>query len=101
MLTNANEKEQKNAKKYCCKICDYSSKNKTDWRRHFTTTKHKMLTNANEKEQKVAKVFVCESCSKEYKHKSSLCRHKTKCKKRQKTVSIKSSQLIFLSIFSL
>ena len=70
------------AKKYRCKICDYACRNKFDWKKHLSTTKHKngnkMVTNGNKKSPPLLK-FKCENCEKEYKFRSGLCRHKKKC----------------------
>ena len=41
------KKRKKTQKKYYCKKCDFTSKNKTDFNRHLSTTKHKMVTNGN------------------------------------------------------
>ena len=92
------KKTQKNAKKrltgekkvkYCCKICDYSTSNKTDYHRHLKTQKHKNKiftgnpilekTLFSKKTQKV-EYFSCE-CGKKFKSKSGLWKHNKKCKK--------------------
>ena len=36
------KKFQKSSKKFYCKKCDYSSNRESQWRRHLSTTKHKM-----------------------------------------------------------
>ena len=81
-----NKKTQKNAS-YLCEICSFKTDNKTDYKRHLTTPKHKnnvnLITNNNEKTQKNAKL-VC-SCGNEYKFKSGLCAHKKKCIKKEET----------------
>ena len=77
---------QKSPKKYSCKNCHYASKNKFDFDKHLTTTKHKMITNDNKKSQKVAKLS-CE-CGKQYKFKSGLSRHQKKCLFKTKRESI-------------
>ena len=90
------KKTQKNAKKrltgekkvkYCCKICDYSSSNKTDYNRHLKTQKHKNKifvgnpilekTLFSQKTQKVV-YFSCD-CGKKFKSKSGLWKHNKKC----------------------
>ena len=53
-----NKKTQKNAS-YLCEICSFKTDNKTDYKSHLTTPKHKnnvnLITNNNEKTQKNAK----------------------------------------------
>lgn len=74
------KKPQKNRKKFYCKKCDFSSRDKKDWKRHLSTRKHlndnKMITNDNNLEK-----FQCEFCDKIYKYKSGLSRHRSKCLK--------------------
>ena len=69
--------------KYYCQKCDYTSKNKSNFEKHLSTTKHKngntMVTNGNKKLQHVLK-FKCKNCKKVYKFRSGLCRHKKNCK---------------------
>jgi hypothetical protein len=69
---------QKSPKKYSCKKCHYTSRNRFDFDKHLTTTKHKMVTNGNEKSPKVARL-TCD-CGRNYKFKSGLSRHQKKCK---------------------
>ena len=70
-------KPQKTAKKYHCKKCDFTSRDKKDWKRHLSTTKHKNDNNGN----KVDNNYICGRCEKIYKFKSGLSRHKKKCEK--------------------
>tara|TARA_Y100000389_G_C17470108_1_gene529617 strand:- start:2739 stop:3659 length:921 start_codon:yes stop_codon:yes gene_type:complete len=74
------KKPQKNRKKFYCKKCDFSSRDKKDWKRHISTRKHlndnKMITNDNNLVK-----FQCEFCDKTYKYKSGLSRHRAKCLK--------------------
>ena len=73
-----NKKLQKNFKKYHCKKCDYTSRNKNDFRRHLSTTKHKMdnapITRITQKAP-----YHCMVCDKNYKYASGLSKHKKKC----------------------
>lgn len=71
-----NLKNEKNANKYTCEICDFSSSKLSNYNKHLLTPKHKRLTNPNEKEP--LSMYVCE-CGRKYKHMSSLCNHKKKC----------------------
>ena len=68
---------QKSPKKYCCKKCHYTSRNKYDFTKHISSTKHQMVTNGNKKSPKVAKL-TCD-CGKQYKFRSGLSRHKKTC----------------------
>ena len=72
------KKLQKVAKKYCCKKCDYTSKNKSNFLKHLGTTKHQMVTNGNQKVAKSCK-SICGNCGRIYKYKSGLSRHKKRC----------------------
>ena len=38
---------KKNPKKYICESCSFECRNKKDYMRHLSTTKHQRLTNAN------------------------------------------------------
>ena len=75
----ANKISENLAKKYECFFCDFVSINKSDYKRHLSTDKHKRLTNANKNtEISENEVFTC-NCGRIYKHKSSLSKHKSKC----------------------
>ena len=75
----ANKISENLAKKYECIFCDFVSINKSDYKRHLSTDKHKRLTNANKNtEISENEVFTC-NCGRVYKHKSSLSKHKSKC----------------------
>jgi len=66
-------------KKYYCKSCDFTSRDKKDFRRHCSTTKHKngnsMVMHGN--------AYICDCCFKSYKYASGLSRHKKICKKKK------------------
>ena len=72
------KKPQKNRKKFYCAKCDFSSRDKKDWKRHISTRKHlndnKMITNGN-----ALGKYQCEFCERTYKYKSGLSRHRNKC----------------------
>jgi len=67
---------KKSQKKYHCKKCDYTSKNKFDFNKHLSTTKHqigqKRTKNGQEK-----RIKCC--CGKTYKSRSGFYSHKKKC----------------------
>ena len=69
---------KKTPKKFYCEQCDFTSRNRKDFRRHCSTTKHKMANLANSVANKKTP-YVCMVCNKTYKHKSSLSKHKKKC----------------------
>jgi len=71
------KKSPKIAKKFYCKSCHYTSRNKYDFNKHLSTTKHKKITQmvtfvAKNRQLK------CE-CGKTYKFSSGLSRHRKKC----------------------
>ncbi len=90
-----NLKTQKNAKKrineYICDLCNYDSKNKTDYNRHLLTNKHIYISNKQEiyDENINIKYFVCE-CGKSYKLRQGLYKHKQKCTATKSAVESKS-----------
>ena len=67
---------KKVAFKYYCKKCDYGCKNKYNFNKHLSTTKHKMITNDNKMITKSC--FIC-PCGKSYKFSSGLSRHSKVC----------------------
>ena len=71
---------QKSSKFFYCKKCDYSSNRKSQWRRHLSTTKHKMdnMDNTMDNAKGSAACFKC-SCGKVYKYNSGLSKHKKRC----------------------
>jgi len=86
------KKTQKNAStNYICKPCSFASKNKTDFSRHLSTTKHKMKQNETQKTQKNAKFrkeknvqiattkYNCQKCKKRLKSRTTLWRHRKIC----------------------
>ena len=72
------KKPQKTPKHFCCKKCGFTSRNKKDYTRHLSTTKHKMDNLDNERiTQKLP--YHCMVCGKIYKYASGLSKHKKKC----------------------
>ena len=72
---------------YSCKFCDYTSSNKSDYKRHLKTRKHKTrVLEGNgilEKTHLInltpePKKFIC-NCGREFKSKSGLWKHNKKC----------------------
>jgi hypothetical protein len=96
------EKTQKHAKQltsiYICDLCNYSSKNKTDYARHLITKKHidtlKEHKIKNENEYKIQdenniiniKQFICR-CGITYKSKQGLWKHNQKCNNTNTTIN--------------
>ena len=74
------KKFQKSSKKFYCKKCDYSSNRESQWRRHLSTTKHKMdnMDNTLDNAKSTKRSFEC-ICGKVYKYNSGLSKHKKKC----------------------
>lgn len=74
---------EKNPKKYICKLCDFHSNNLKDYKRHCETKKHTQSKMDNKKPQKPQKnpkqLFTCNICKKEYKYSSGLSKHYKKC----------------------
>ena len=81
---------KKIANKYYCEKCDYSSRNKYDFKKHLLTRKHKMDNEIAKNRQKIAKPISSQNvqiknnphtciCGKSYKFKSGLCKHRHKC----------------------
>jgi hypothetical protein len=75
MLTT---KIAKNRKKYACEICDYITCNKTDYKKHTETEKHKIAIKSTEinilstdLSQKSQKQHICE-CGASYKERTGL-----------------------------
>ena len=83
MITKKTGKKKQN---FVCEICDFSSSDKKDWRRHILTRKHigSKNDNKNDNNGNVLCAFSCELCGKGYKHRSGLSRHKKKCKQCKK-----------------
>jgi hypothetical protein len=81
------EKIAKNRKKLECKLCDYSTCNSFDFKKHEQTEKHASVSQAmaidnlamNLLEKSQKKDFTCLNCNKVYKDNSGLWRHKKKC----------------------
>jgi hypothetical protein len=85
MLQNATYLEPKEAVKFYCDVCDFTSSKKSNFDKHNLSRKHKnatkMLQNAIYLEPKNA---ICNICNKTFKHPSSMYRHKKTCKIEEK-----------------
>ena len=63
-----------------CDVCDYTTSNKKDYKKHESTIKHLTNTHPNISYlENPLKLYAC-ICGKEYKHTSTLSAHKKKCK---------------------
>ena len=66
----------KNAKKYCCILCNFVSSNKSNHMKHILTAKHRRMTNSLQKN--ASNNCECE-CGKVYKYRQGLFAHKKVC----------------------
>ena len=78
MSTNLSQKSQTN---FNCELCNYTTSNKKDYKKHLATLKHKNQQNSTFVNDNVPKNpnFEC-ICGKIYKERTGLWRHKKKCK---------------------
>lgn len=58
-----------------CKVCKYKTMNKTHWKIHLETAKHK--NNVKKLEENPDMVFECDKCNKQFTRKNNLVRHQT------------------------
>jgi len=76
---------------FYCKICDYTTSKRGDYKKHLFTAKHQNSDNSDKNDdslsQKVAKKFICE-CGKSYKHRQGLSFHKKKCNTKPENITI-------------
>jgi hypothetical protein len=93
MLQMATKNLPKNAPRFNCEICDYSTSKKSSFDSHLTTTKHVNAIHATKNAEKTCQnspdVFTCD-CGSEYKHHASLWRHRKTCtfqKEKQQVVA--------------
>ena len=61
---------------FCCEMCDYTCRYKSDYDKHLSTAKHKYRTLSNGKSSKLE--YLCD-CGKVYSARNSLWYHKKKC----------------------
>jgi len=85
------KKPQKTPKHFCCKKCGFTSRNKKDYTRHLSTTKHKMdnMDNTKSNAKNPRRAFEC-VCGKTYKYNSGLSKHRKKCTRNSNEENIKN-----------
>lgn len=87
MFHNVSNLGVKTSKKYVCNLCDYVACQKSNYKRHIESKKHKnreMFHNVSKNEEKrVKKLWPC-CCGKIYKYHQSYYRHKKNCKEKNK-----------------
>ena len=94
MTTFLQENKQKNAKKFYCKHCDFTTGNKYNFDKHLLTAKHinttKYVENTTflQENARLDEKFVCE-CGKVYPYRGSLYNHKKKCSYDKKNLTKK------------
>ena len=72
---------EKNAGKFRCESCDYSSSKESEYKRHLLTRKHKTLTKP-ENVNFGAEILSCHYCHKQYTSRVGLWKHEKKCKEK-------------------
>jgi hypothetical protein len=78
MEINGNNFKQKLSKKFCCKICHYSTDRKSNLENHFNSNKHKKEINGNNFKQELSNLYMCKDCDKVYQTNAGLWKHKNK-----------------------
>ena len=86
-------KNAKNAKKFCCIICDFECCKESDYMRHMNTSKHINRTNLNILNETATPenahvIYKCKKCNKEYKARNSLWYHEKKCNSTPENITI-------------
>ena len=79
MATDGNNIKQELSKVFCCEICHYTTKRKSNLTNHLNSARHKMATDGNNIKQELSNNFVCEICNKTYKDRTGLWKHNKKC----------------------
>ena len=87
-MSTTEKSGQKSGKKIYCQKCDYTSRDKYDWKRHVSTRKHNMdnLDNSMDK-KKVG--YHCMVCGRGYVYASGLSKHKKKSHASSDVMAIK------------
>jgi len=81
MIDNDNKKLRKKLpKKYDCEICEYSTRNYNNYKKHLQTKKHTNNIKIDDDSKKLPnnKNYVCK-CGKSYSYQNNLYRHKKNC----------------------
>jgi len=73
----------KNDNEYCCNICNFKCKYKSNYEQHLLTEKHKkksiIVAEGNPEGNPEEIKHICCNCNKEYMNNSGLWKHKKKC----------------------
>jgi len=80
---------QKKHQKFHCKKCDYTTRDKKDFNKHLSTTKHKRRSRRATDDA----LYKCALCSKSYRYASGLSRHVRICRKKKPMKSEKKSEV--------
>ena len=81
----SNPEVAKSSNEFFCKNCDYTTSKLYNYKKHISTSKHKIAMIFNNDVENVAKSsnpkqYICQNCNKIYKDNSGLWRHKKTCK---------------------
>lgn len=73
---------EKNAKKFCCTVCDYTTPRKSSYDKHLLTVKHKntLISDTTVPKSCEQLRFVCNNCNNKYLSRNGLWKHRQKCK---------------------
>lgn len=82
-MTNDDKIFPKNASKYLCGKCNFSTSRLSQYNSHLLTAKHKKLTNDDTNPSVLSAAFEC-GCGNIYKHRQGLHNHRKKCTHHQK-----------------
>jgi hypothetical protein len=78
MELNGTNFKQILSKKFCCKICDYSTERKSNLENHLNSNKHLKELNGTNFKQILSKHHECTNCNKIYQTSAGLWKHKNK-----------------------